>query len=547
MINFKFFLLLLAILVTASQATYVAVLETSADASAKEGVSLSDRQYLTNVLREQAVKELPAVQNYTIMTRENIQQMLPPGKAIEDCEGSCLVETGKNIAADFICQARVGRFGKSLTLSAELYETAGNKLIASFNGRGESVEELLELIKKESPDFFRNVKGTSGFAGVGGIGALENTGGFNYGGKQRFIVEITSTPAGAVPTIDGKAIPKCLSTPCKVQIEEGNHRFVASFERYDDAEVLVDIKTNNQKVDFQMMPNFGWLEISPVLPGNVANKGKLTVTVDGVRQDAKKIELEAGVHKVLLTHPCYDPAEFNVSIAKNKTEVFDKELSRGNGGLELAAEHNGEPQSVPLFIDGAEAGSTPYSGTIPLCADVRLKGEGWTDKIILEPKWHEVVHVTHQLAFTPDSIVNVQDSLQAIADSLAQIQAEAETQAQAVTDTVAAATPDSVNLAQVAETADATKVGESIPANVEKPAKKIHWIPIGIGAGVAVTGAILAIVGNNKAKTESEVKPVNPSEYKDQHDQIQSGQTLRNVGIIFAILGAAGVGVSFLF
>jgi len=198
-----------------------------------------------------------------------------------------------------------------------------------------------------------------------------------------------------------------------------------------------------------------------------------------------------------------------------------------------------------MFIDGAEAGSTPYSGTVPLCADVRLKGEGWTDKIIFEPKWHEVVQVTHQLAFTPDSIVNVQDSLQAIADSLAQVQAEAE--AQAASEAAAAATPDSVNLAQVEETADATKVGESIPTNVEKPAKKIHWIPIGIGAGVAVTGAILAIVGNNKAKTESEVKPVNPSEYKDQHDKIQSGQTLRNVGIIFAILGAAGVGVSFLF
>ena len=56
-------------------AAYVAVLETGADGSAKESVSLSDRQYLTNVLREQAVLELPAVQNYTIMTRENIQQM----------------------------------------------------------------------------------------------------------------------------------------------------------------------------------------------------------------------------------------------------------------------------------------------------------------------------------------------------------------------------------------------------------------------------------------------------------------------------------------
>ena len=150
--------LLFLFLSTDSLAAYVAVLETMADGDAKDSVSLLDRQYLTNVLREQAIKELPAKQGFTIMTRENIQQMLPPGKAIEDCEGSCLVETGKNIAADYICQARVGRFGASLTLSAELYETAGNKLIASFNGRGVNVEELLLLIESKSTDFFREIK-----------------------------------------------------------------------------------------------------------------------------------------------------------------------------------------------------------------------------------------------------------------------------------------------------------------------------------------------------------------------------------------------------
>lgn len=152
------FSLLLLFLSTDSLAAYVAVLETMADGDAKDSVSLLDRQYLTNVLREQAIKELPAKQGFTIMTRENIQQMLPPGKAIEDCEGNCLVETGKNIAADYICQARVGRFGVSLTLSAELYETAGNKLIASFNGRGANVEELLLLIESKSTDFFREIK-----------------------------------------------------------------------------------------------------------------------------------------------------------------------------------------------------------------------------------------------------------------------------------------------------------------------------------------------------------------------------------------------------
>ena len=151
------FLLLLTFIV-ASQATYVAVLETVADVGVKKKVSLTDRQYLTNVLREQAVKELPASQNFTIMTRENIREMLPPDKSIEDCEGSCIVETGKNIAADYICQARVSSFNGSLTLSAELYETAGNKLIASFNGLGPNLSTLLTLIIQKSPEFFHNVK-----------------------------------------------------------------------------------------------------------------------------------------------------------------------------------------------------------------------------------------------------------------------------------------------------------------------------------------------------------------------------------------------------
>ena len=160
--NMKKLLVLLLLFSIQSFATYVAVLETAADGSAKDSVPLLDRQYLTNVLREQAVKELTAEENFTIMTRENINAMLPPGKAIEDCEGSCLAETGRNIAADYICQARVGRFGKSLTLSAELYETAGNKLVTSFNGRGNDVEELLKLIEEKSPAFFRRIKVLSG-------------------------------------------------------------------------------------------------------------------------------------------------------------------------------------------------------------------------------------------------------------------------------------------------------------------------------------------------------------------------------------------------
>lgn len=48
--------LLILLLSTDIFAAYVAVLETGADGDARNLVSLTDRQFLTNVLREEAVK-----------------------------------------------------------------------------------------------------------------------------------------------------------------------------------------------------------------------------------------------------------------------------------------------------------------------------------------------------------------------------------------------------------------------------------------------------------------------------------------------------------
>lgn len=148
---FLCFLLFLALPVFA---THVAVLETT---GATGVLSLEEKQYLTDVLRSEAVKILPAEQNYTIMTRENISMMLPPGKAIEDCEGSCLVETGKNISADYVTQGHVGRFANNLTITVELYETAGNKLMGSFSSKAPNIEALEVEIRQKSNELFSRI------------------------------------------------------------------------------------------------------------------------------------------------------------------------------------------------------------------------------------------------------------------------------------------------------------------------------------------------------------------------------------------------------
>ena len=139
--------LLVLMLCAHSMAAFVAVLET---VSIDDAINVSECRFLTDELRTQAAAALPAYMDYTIMTRENINVMLPPGKSVADCEGSCIAETGRNIAADYVAQARVGKFGDKLTLTVELYETGSGKLIGSFTAMQSNAVDLWNSIKKDS-------------------------------------------------------------------------------------------------------------------------------------------------------------------------------------------------------------------------------------------------------------------------------------------------------------------------------------------------------------------------------------------------------------
>ena len=111
-------------------AKHMAVLETI---SQNGLLTLQEEQYLTDILRGQAVAVLPAEQNWTIMA-------------------------DRNVPVDFVAQARISQFGTSFAISAELYETAGNRLVSSFNGRGETIEDIETIIKAQAPEFFKKVR-----------------------------------------------------------------------------------------------------------------------------------------------------------------------------------------------------------------------------------------------------------------------------------------------------------------------------------------------------------------------------------------------------
>ncbi len=338
---------------------FVAVLETTTGDDSV--LSRSELQHLTDKLRAEAVKELPAEQGFTIMTRENIETMLPPSKGLADCEGSCLVETGKNISADYVAQGRAGRFGKKLTLTVELYETAGAKLLGSLSVESPDADGLLDAIESKAEVLFEKVlaKGTETKANssIMAVSAL-------------YITKISTDPAGAALSIDGFPLSGCRQTPCTVELSAGNHRITAVLEGYDSRDTTFSISQNGDSLLLPLKANYGILILSPQLNPDFGRAGELDASMDGRSIQTGAIRLSPGKHQVRLRHRCYEDRAFEVNIVQGDTASFTDSLTARTGALVLSAVRSGEPISVPVYINGNVAGKTPWSGVLPICSHV---------------------------------------------------------------------------------------------------------------------------------------------------------------------------------
>ena len=138
------------------------------------------------------------------------------------------------------------------------------------------------------------------------------------------------------------------------------------------------------------------------------------------------------------------------------------------------------------------------------------------------------------------------DSAKLAAEKIAQNKGSGQAGTDFVPETAPANAEDSLqkDLAEMKAKEDAAKAAAK---NGEKSGIRIHWIPLAIAGAVAVGGGVMAAVFNSKAKSERDKVPADIDEYDKICDNIDSAQKMRSVGIGLAILGAVGIGVTFLF
>ena len=382
---------------------YVAVLETI---SLKEAtVSRNEKIFLTDELRTQAAAVLPAYKGFVIMTRENINVMLPPGKTIEECEGSCLAETGKNISADYVAQARVGSFGVgNLTLTVELYESSSGKMLSSFTAKSRNVELLLAEIQSRSQALFGTIPGANMAQSSGGISGVSVGNKWETTSKKQYIIDVVTEPEeGALLSIDGRPTPQCKSTPCRVQLSEGFHKFSLVQERYFDADTVLNVDASLSELKVPMKPNYGKLLIEPKLEYGIGRSDDFTFMIDGEPGQRENI-LAAGDYQVSVYHNCYEDAHFNAQILVGRTFSFKNKLVPKLGHVSISAIKDDVPQRVPVYVNGREMGETPFDEDVSVCAEITV-GEN-RERMPKMIRAHSNVEWTYEIS----SIENVLDS-----------------------------------------------------------------------------------------------------------------------------------------
>jgi uncharacterized protein (TIGR02145 family) len=154
--------------------------------------------------------------------------------------------------------------------------------------------------------------------------------------------------------------------------------------------------------DLEIAEGYGILEIKPAYSDGIGAGEGWSLAINDRVQSSYENWLSPGNYEVKLSHECYEDISFKVGI-KGSREVFEmaRHLSLKTGGLVLSAEKDGEPASEPVFVNGKLAGKTPFSGTVPVCAEIGI-GNGQS-KVDVKVAHKQTVRHKHKIYVLTDS------------------------------------------------------------------------------------------------------------------------------------------------
>jgi Protein of unknown function (DUF1566)/PEGA domain len=338
----------------------VAVLELSNDAEITE----SEAYYLTDKVRDAASRVLTN-RGFLVITRENLQELLPPGTDLSKCgTAECEVEIGRTIGTDYIVTGEILKFSGEFRANLKAHHSSTGAFLGAEACKGKSLTDLEESIANSSLLLFNKILAHSGAGPVsptgptvqpGAIGET-STGAWDLPTGSQVVVRFESNPPGAVVMVDGQL--KCQQTPCGKSINAGSATISMQRERYQARQEIVQIKNGMAPLSWKLSPTFGWLSVE-------SNPSGLSVMINGEASGTtplKKHELDPGAYEVMVTDPRYVDKGERINLSAGERKTVSVTLAAREGGLSVSAQdQSGNDLAGEVFLDGAKVGSAPGS------------------------------------------------------------------------------------------------------------------------------------------------------------------------------------------
>ena len=374
-----------------------------------KAMDASEVGYIAEIFRDLGAKI--GRRGLSIMTKENILQLLPPGKTLEQCQGECEVETGRNIGADFVLSGEVRKLPEGLgyRLTAKIHQTRNGTLLSSEIYEGVTFKQLESDIRSSTTkDVFRAIR-----TGIVPSEFKEKSFGEKPGAVQGWesssaIVQFDTDPKGAFVEVDGTVV--CQQTPCSKELSLGRHEVAFKMIQYFSMTEELTVAVGMKPVLRVLKPNFGVLVLKTdpaegfevFLDGQSIGKTPLAPT-----------RLDPRPHKLVVKNERYYEKGIEFKPELGAIREISLRPDPKMGALRITAEDpKGNDVEATVTIGGATMGTTPYQATLAIGSyDISVSASSGAWQQRHEVKLNDKAHLVAKLRPVPQSERNCQQEL----------------------------------------------------------------------------------------------------------------------------------------
>jgi formylglycine-generating enzyme required for sulfatase activity len=342
----------------------------------KAGITDDEAYFLTDKVRRTASGTLPVGQ-FTIMTSENIQELLPPGKDLAKCtDAQCEVEIGRNIGAEYIVTGEIIRYAGKLRVQVKVHHVPTGHFLGSADTQAGDLEQQESMLSSISATMMNKVLSHAGVTAPSQRGGGAVFVAPTQPSTPRGAAEVRTLPPTEQPpaTATGPAGLYITSNPPgadvylgqtkagttspafqKVNLQAGtNVRVTLKMNLYHDVSFDVALKPGVMKFEgVELKPAFGSLKIESEPSGaEVYIGGEKVGTTPFSEQRYPSGKYLVNVKK----HLFYD-AVFSMNLESGSSIVKNFELKPAFGSLKI----DSEPTGANVYIAGDSVGKTPFS------------------------------------------------------------------------------------------------------------------------------------------------------------------------------------------